>query len=182
MSDALIQFQENDPLKASTTNDNNNFLLNKITQAVQTVEGEMEALETRVSAFDVPVGAVMLWSAPSNIPTNWIAMVGQDISNEAYADLRTVIGRTSLPDTRGRTAWGDSTPLNYISAGLPDHGHTQLVNGSGLLVSYISEGGPVWAGSGYNWTGLASASNGIYGASNTVQPPSVTFVFIIKYQ
>ena len=159
MSDALIQFQENDPLKASTTNDNNNFLLNKITQAVQTVEGEMEALETRVSAFDVPVGAVMLWSAPSNIPTNWIAMVGQDISNEAYADLRTVIGRTSLPDTRGRTAWGDSTPLNYIS-----------------------EGGPVWAGSGYNWTGLASASNGIYGASNTVQPPSVTFVFIIKYQ
>ena len=39
MSDALITFQENDPIKASETNDNNNFLLNQITQAVQTLEG-----------------------------------------------------------------------------------------------------------------------------------------------
>lgn len=180
MSDALIQFQENDPLKASTTNDNNNFLLNKITQAVQTVEGEMDALETRVSSF-LAIGSVVLWTSSSNPPAGWLAMVGQDISNEAYADLRAIIGRTSLPDTRGRTAWGDSTPLNYINAGLPDHAHTYTANGAGLAVSYVGAG-PVWAGSAASWTGNASASNGIYGASNTVQPPSVTFVFIIKYQ
>ena len=184
MSDALIVFEENDPLKASTTNDNNNFLLNKITTTAQTIEGEIDALETSLTSLinssATPIGSVLMWTSP-NIPTGWLAMVGQDISNSAYADLRTVIGTTTLPDTRNRVPQGNATPLQYIAAGLPNHRHWQSnfrdINGNFTAIGY---GG--WVFEGGTWTGWASDSNGIYGASDTVQPPAVTFVFIIKYQ
>ena len=195
MSDALIVFEENDPLKASTTNDNNNFLLNKITETAQRIENEISTLETRltdiISSSSAPIGSIIMWSS-TNIPENWLAMVGQDISNEAYAELRNITGKTSLPDTRNRVPQGNTTPLNYISAGLPD-----IYGYLGDVVSSTSSG----ANGAFNWwntgavTGIdnqqqslmasdfyASRSNSIYGASNTVQPPAVTVVFIIKYK
>jgi hypothetical protein len=195
MSDALIVFEENDPLKASTTNDNNNFLLNKITETAQRIENEISTLETRltdiISSSSAPIGSIIMWSS-TNIPENWLAMVGQDISNEAYAELRNITGKTSLPDTRNRVPQGNATPLNYISAGLPNiighmsWGPSHAVSSSGCFWFTNQEGAPHGTENDYFPTVTqhfeASRSNPIYGASNTVQPPAVTVVFIIKYK
>lgn len=187
MSDALITFQENDPIKASETNDNNNFLLNQITQAVQTLEGEMDALESSFANI-LPIGSIMMWGNSSTIPSGWVAMVGQSITDEAYAALRTALGgSTTLPNTIGRfpegwsNGWNDLAVLSTIEAGLPDHNHTYTryrdINGNYTALGY---GGWVFESSiGTSW---ASASNGIYGRSSTVQPAAFTVVFIIKYQ
>lgn len=199
MADALIVFEENDPLKASTTNANNNFLLDKITETAQTIENEIDALqldlETQISTSSAPIGAIIMWSS-SNIPENWLAMVGQDISNEAYADLRTVIGMSTLPNTIGRCPQGANTPLSLINAGLPNitgnftvayENYIAISSASGAFYADWSSGGtdkggsdPVTANRRCQFD--ASRSSNIYGASNTVQPNAWTTVFIIKYK
>ena len=188
MSDALITFQENDPIKASETNDNNNFLLNQITQAVQTLEGEMDALESSFANI-LPIGSIMMWGCSSTIPSGWIAMVGQPITDDAYAALRTALGgRTTLPYTIGKFPEGWADGLNNINVfteidqGLPDHNHTYTryrdINGNYTALGY---GGWVFeSGIGTSW---ASASNAIYGRhGDKVQPDAFLVVYIIKYQ
>lgn len=195
MADALIVFEENDPLKASTTNANNNFLLDKITETAQTIENEIDALqldlETQISTSSAPIGAIIMWSS-SNIPENWLAMVGQDISNEAYADLRTVIGTSTLPNTIGRCPQGANTPLGIINAGLPDlYGSCELVgvegvNAWGVFAATAAHDtfniGHSPSSKVNTFDMFASRYNAIYGASNTVQPNAWTTVFIIKYK
>lgn len=72
----------------------------------------------------------------------------------------------------------DLTKLGLLTpAGLPDHAH--------LYTQPYS-----WSEAGYSarhlteyrnaWTGLASASNAIYGRSNTVQPESIRYPYIIS--
>ncbi len=148
-----------------------------------------------ISPSLLPVGAIMMWSTTTP-PENWIAMVGQSITNEAYADLRSVIGRDSLPNTIDRVPQGNNTPLNTIDAGLPNiTGGFNLGGGNYIKIcdawgafslnwyeNNTDKGGsdPVWGARNADFT--ASRSNGIYGRSNTVQANAWTTVFIIKYK
>ena len=109
----------------------------------------------------------------------------------------------NLPDLMGRFAQGDSVPGQKIDPGLPNitgsisnpsHSDTFSFGGewgttadSGALASSmfitnkaIAEAN--WAGGAVleSITFNASASNSIYGASNTVQPPSLTLLPCIK--
>jgi hypothetical protein len=61
-----------------------------------------------------------------------------------------------------------------IAAGLPDHSHTQVYKDVSFKAPYGSADRVCWEGTTFITvdTGLASASNSIYGNSSTVQPPA----------
>lgn len=70
-----------------------------------------------------------------------------------------------------------------IEAGLPDHNHTVTAfwwDGSG--VAEEGRGNPDYGHHRVLTTNNASASNGIYGRSTTVQPPSQIVHLCIKYK
>ena len=97
--------------------------------------------------------------------TAWFYIL--DITNKKFKLPRTIWGFTGFRDAVGK----------YVEAGLPDHIHTSLAsadrNGN-------PDGGADSGGGRYYWrygdawvnTTAASASNSIYGKSETVQPPA----------
>lgn len=111
--------------------------------------------------------------------SNEIWLEGQEVSRTTYANLFAIYGTTygagngtttfKLPDCRNRVLWG-ATSFGYIEAGLPDHNHsfplTDNERGAGQATQGSSTIGIVQ-------TSFASTSNGIYGNSNTVQPPAI---------
>lgn len=103
-----------------------------------------------------------------------------------------------LPDFRNRTLWGAGEHVvgEYIEAGLPEHRHWTLADQ--VITSYNPNGGTsvarqsagslgngdyrLMAGGIEPSVGVSSVpfGNTIYGASDTVQPPSGVVNFIIK--
>ena len=153
-------------------------------------------LEVETSA-GVPIGTVIIW-ASSNDPEDgtWLECNGQSCSK--YPQLVTVLGSNKVPDYRDRFLEGNLTPGIEKEAGLPDINASLRLssqwqactvdaegNGTGAISAinkntYVaSQASGTWSG----WTGFdfsASKSNPIYGASETVQPPSVTVRYLIK--
>ena len=143
--------------------------------------------------------------AGNTIPAGWLLCDGSAVSRTDYAKLFSAIGTTwgagdgsttfNLPNSIGRFAEGAATSGSYKSAGLPNiTGHTVI----GTHDDWGQSGafGLAYPGSitgVYTPTTLslkmidcglrstASKSNSIYGASTTVQPPSFTTRYIIKY-
>lgn len=68
---------------------------------------------------------------------------------------------------------------DYIAPGLPDHNHTYTMSTSSVLRGSGSYGSLTSDTTTFN-SGNASASNAIYGASNTVQPQSVRYRAMIQ--
>ena len=144
------------------------------------------SVEQKISG--VPVGTVIAW-ASSNNPNDgtWLECNGQSCA--AYSELSAVLGKTTVPDYRGRFLEGNSVAGSIKEAGLPNiKGSARSdgfggISGSGALfssnmVTYNHANGMA------NKRGVlefdASRSNPIYGASTTVQPPSVTVRYFIK--
>lgn len=153
---------------------------------------------------EVPAGIMQMF-AGNTIPAGWLLCDGSAVSRTNYAKLFSAIGTTwgtgdgsttfNLPNSIGRFAEGASTSGSYKSAGLPNiTGHTII----GTHDDWVQSGafGLTYPGSitgVYTPTTLslkmidcrldfnASKSNSIYGASTTVQPPSFTTLYIIKY-
>lgn len=161
-----------------------NTVDSKIATLKNNLTNRLDEMSTKVSSV-VPIGTIVAWSSKS-VPAGWIAMVGQSIA--IYTELVAVIGVDTLPDTRGRFIQGSADPLTLVEAGLPNitgtfSGHENNASGAFTVV-----GGAEWHGN-RNDNGNkrrvsfdASKSNAIYGKSNTVQPPAVTAVWIIKYE
>lgn len=142
-------------------------------------------------ASGVPVGTIIAWASAKN-PTDgtWLDCNGQSCAG--YAELVSILGKSSVPDYRNRFLEGNPTPNKMIEAGLPNIvGHFSggmdgsdykfdgalYYNGFGVGVS------APWNGSDYNNVSFAfdaSRSNAIYGNSDTVQPPAVTVRWLIK--
>ena len=149
----------------------------------------------------MPIGKPQL-SLDNSLPSNCIWLEGATVSRTTYINLFNLWGTTygagdgsttfGLPDARNRALWGASN-FGYLNAGLPD-----IYGYLGDVVSSTSSG----ANGAFNWwnTGavtsglnnttqplmasdfLASRSNPIYGASNTVQPPAIKFRIYTRYQ
>jgi hypothetical protein len=146
----------------------------------------------------LPVGFIAFHSFydGETVPTGWLVCDGKEVSKTQYADLYSVIGDTFgeaednnsfvIPDLIDKFVQGSTTVGTEKEAGLPDHNHSYRTrsrygkDASGSSYAWWCRGD---AGDGYA-TGTftnASESNPIYGNSDTVQPPAVTFLPLIKY-
>lgn len=155
-----------------------------------------------------PVGAVM-WLSGNTIPDGCLPANGAAVSRTGYAELFAAVGTTwgngdgsttfNVPDARGRFPEGAQTAGGYKAAGLPNitgvlgHIRTQKLNEA---VSFNNNSALNWqsyhsdrianaSGNAGCMDGLnfnASRSSAIYGASSTVQPPSVKLLPVIVYR
>lgn len=157
----------------------------------------------------VPIGTVIAWPSNSSKPEGgiWLECTGQSCAK--YSGLVAVLGKSTVPDYRGRFLEGAATAGTVKEAGLPNitgsmDNRQEGLNGVGGLeeplsfADYITFTGAfkrialkdVTYGFKVNtggsatelraWGFDASRSNKIYGASTTVQPPSVTVRYFIK--
>ena len=148
-----------------------------------------------------PIGIVRAFSG-SIIPDGWLLCDGSAVSRTEYVDLFNVIGVTygagdeettfNLPDLTNRFIEGSTTSGTVKTAGLPNitgnfrpYGESSVtVNGAFYVISSTEPGWGTSSGID-NDNALfdfdASRSNSIYGNSTTVQPPSVSMLYIIKY-
>lgn len=160
-------------------------------------------VEDRIGST-IPAGAICYF-AQKSIPSGWLLCNGSNVSRTTYARLFAAIGtswgsgdgRTTfkLPNLHAKFAQGTTTTSEVgqsVEAGLPNiTGAGPLASSdspsgsftgafskaTGSLAGGISEGGSVDA----NVTFDASASNALYGAASTVQPPAVRLLPCIKY-
>lgn len=147
--------------------------------------------EQKVSG--VPIGTVIAWASSKN-PSDgvWLECNGQSCA--AYSELSAVLGKTTVPDYRGRFLEGNQVAGTVKEAGLPNiTGQTNCCDGfwsgnnTGALFAtnrfsdnyFDSRYSPF--NNVYHAIAIdASKSNSIYGNSTTVQPPSVTVRYFIK--
>lgn len=156
----------------------------------------------------VPTGCVQAF-AGSTTPNGWLLCDGSAVSRETYAALFAVIGTTygtgdggttfNVPNLVDKFIQGNTTSGTTKSAGLPNiegnvyiRGATSsaILEGTDPRSLYITQSTGFSKISASNSTGVdttkvlnidASLSSSIYGNSTTVQPPSVTMRYIIKY-
>lgn len=145
-----------------------------------------------------PVGTIIA-VAYTGVPEGYMHCNGAAVSRTTYANLFNEIGTTygagdgsttfNLPNTVARFLEGGIGAGTYHEAGLP--------NITGNISAFKSSISGAFVGSnntnrydGWNdnedeyavsTSFDASRSNGIYGASTTVQPPAMTVIYCIKY-
>lgn len=165
-------------------------------------KGELTALEEAIAKRGTPVGSIEFFAMASP-PGGYLKADGAAVGRQTYPDLFSAIGTTfgagdglttfNLPDLIDRFAQGSSSPGQKQEAGLPniEGKHSVAV---WAYVDLIPSGcfyqGPIYSQKIEGGTGSyqslpdmsfdASRSNPIYGASNTVQPPSLTLLPCIK--
>ena len=178
------------------------------TAAQNASEYASRALTAVRGASAAPVGTVLAY-AGSTAPDEWLVCDGSAVSRTTYADLFDVIGTTygagngsttfNLPDLSDKFVEGSGTNDvgDVMSAGLPN------ITGSfnPFAQNYSSMSGSTFTGAfdvedstqhGYSSSSTdndnvlvtfdASDSNSIYGNSDTVQPPAVAMLYIIKWK
>lgn len=149
------------------------------------------SLEQKASG--VPIGTVIAWASSKN-PSDgvWLECNGQSCA--AYSELSAVLGKTTVPDYRGRFLEGNQVAGTVKEAGLPNiTGQTECCDGfwsgknTGALFAtdrsndnYLGNSYAPFARVYHAIAIDASKSNSIYGNSTTVQPPSVTVRYFIK--
>ena len=137
----------------------------------------------------VPVGTVIAWPGTKN-PTDgtWLECNGQSCAG--FAELVSVLGKSTVPDYRNRFLEGSTIPGNVIEAGLPNIEGTitlRVGNFGGhptTLFKYNYLGWKGYKGGEAGEYGTvnfdASRCSSVYGNSSTVQPPAVTVRWLIK--
>lgn len=139
----------------------------------------------------LPIGTIIAWASAKN-PTDgtWLDCNGQSCAG--YAELVSVLGKSTVPDYRNRFLEGSTTPNIILEAGLPNitayfgcyrgfgrDGHS--TSGAFYTSGYAEMGDSLsnW----YNENELhfdASRCSSVYGNSTTVQPPAATVRWLIK--
>lgn len=147
------------------------------------------------------VGDIKAIAYNVEVQAGWLLCDGSAVSRTMYPDLFTAIGTTygagdgsttfNLPNlSDGKFAEGSNTAGVVKQAGLPNieggmeiHYASTLAGATGALRSVQGTGRYNGAASSNGNNGIsfdASLSNSIYGASDTVQPYSLTVRYIIK--
>lgn len=139
-------------------------------------------------------------------PYGWLLCDGSAVSRTRYSDLFSVIGTTygagddsttfNLPNLLDKFIQGSNTAGTAKSAGLPNitgygkevimckdnYGFSGVFSSTSLIGDYWdTNAGGGYQGSRFRLDFNAANSNSIYGASNTVQPPSLTMKYYIHY-
>lgn len=147
-------------------------------------------------ASGVPIGTVIAWASSKN-PSDgtWLECNGQSCA--AYSELSAVLGKTTVPDYRGRFLEGNQVAGTVKEAGLPNitgqtnytsfnSGGFRSSNNTGALFAtnrfagYHTDSSSFESNLYHAIAIDASKSNSIYGNSTTVQPSSVTVRYFIK--
>ena len=154
----------------------------------------------------LPVGFIAFHSFydGETVPTGWLVCDGKEVSKTQYADLYSVIGNTFgeaednnsfvIPDLIDKFVQGSTTVGTDKGAGLPNltgwfYSWTNN-RGSDRVDGQLFTRGSLGTNSATHnegdqyttkFTFDASGKNNIYGNSDTVQPPAVTFLPLIKY-
>ena len=134
----------------------------------------------------VPIGTIIAWSSTKNPAEGvWLDCNGQSCA--AYPELVAALGKSVVPDYRGRFLEGATVPGTVKKAGLPNItgvfgvDSTSLYVLSGAFYHIGQAQGAKGSSSNNSSAGFdASRSNPIYGRSDTVQPPAVTVRYLIK--
>lgn len=154
---------------------------------------DLEALKARTYRIGEPIIRL-----DNTLYDGEIRLEGAIVSRVTYAALFEIYGTTygagdglttfQLPDFRNKVIWGGQN-FGYIEAGLPDHTHviniTTTSTGADPAGTYPlrwNDGDWAWRSvTPPNTTG-ASASNSIYGKSNTVQPPAIKARVVTRWK
>lgn len=142
------------------------------------------------TASGVPIGTIIAWASAKN-PTDgtWLDCNGQSCAR--YAELVSILGKSTVPDYRNRFLEGSAAPGTVLEAGLPNiSGHTwgtiygSFATPSGPFTYQLEHSG-VGNGMLDNYAAYwiyfdASRCSSVYGKSTTVQPPAVTVRWLIK--
>ena len=164
-------------------------------------DNDISMLQEEIAKKGVPVGTVEYF-ATTTPPAGYLKADGAAVGRETYPDLYAAIGTTfgegdgsttfNLPDLIDRFAQGSDTPGQKLEAGLPNISGTLpsvkfgvvLGSASGAFNSQSGASSELLASGGsgkrVNTDFVASRSNPIYGASETVQPPALTLLPCIK--
>ena len=151
----------------------------------------------------IPVGTVVMFTA-AEPPAGYLKCDGSAVGRATCPELYAAIGTTcgegdgettfNLPDLIGRFAEGSATPGTVKEAGLPNI--EAYWNVAGVMSKSVTSSGAAivnrfspnvdYSGTGSAVNDLASCGfkasqyNGIYGNSDTVQPPALTLLPCIK--
>ena len=162
----------------------------KGSEAIPRAEVKLTRYSVESKPSGLPIGAIIAWASAKN-PTDgtWLDCNGQSCAG--YAELVSVLGKSTVPDYRNRFLEGSATPGTIMEAGLPNI--TGTFQGSSGFYHSFSNGAfsstrsdydnSAYLGSGHRhpiFSFNASNSNSIYGKSTTVQPPAVTVRWLIK--
>ena len=145
--------------------------------------------EQKVSG--VPIGTVIVWPGTKN-PTDgtWLECNGQSCAG--FAELVSVLGKSTVPDYRNRFLEGSATPGTIKEAGLPNISGTTwstvyrpFAKPSGSFTYAVENPRGLGNSSSDTFSNYwvyfdASRCSSIYGRSSTVQPPAVTVKYLIK--
>lgn len=154
----------------------------------------------------IPTGMVMPF-AGDNVPNGFLLCNGQAISRATYANLFSVIGTKygtgdgsttfNLPDLVGRFIEGGTESGEVKEAGIPNITGTFRGSEWWGYPNKVKQGILKKTAQAYWWPPTfddttankdritlyeidASKENAVYGKSNTVQPASITMMYIIK--
>lgn len=164
------------------------------------IKGEVYDIEAYENP--IPTGSVFPF-AGITAPEGFLLCNGQEVSRFTYAKLYGVLGDTygagdgtttfALPNLIDRFIEGTESSVGQtLNAGIPNisagfSAYTyQNGSPSGKMKSSIANTNQVQTGGGgdrtfANFSLDASIDSNIYGKSNTVQPPAVKMLYIIKY-
>lgn len=166
MVDYLKKFIDGETIQANDTNDNNDYILDKITDTAATLNTRISTINSNVQTFInslYPVGAIYL-SVTATCPLEGVIGHWEKVSSGRVlqgADDTHAVDTTISAGLPNVTGW-----MSFYSGCNPD-----VENGA---MRSNRHGGN--AGSGAPNTGdlsfNASWSNSMYGQSDTVQPPA----------
>ena len=150
-----------------------------------------------------PIGTIQAFAA-SSLPNGWLLCDGSAVSRSTYSNLFGVIGTIygngdgsstfNLPNLTDRFIQGNSSVGTIKNAGLPNitgwfqnewiYSSNTGTHGAIITDTPSSYGSAKATGTSYGYGRSsidASKSSSIYGSSSTVQPPSITLRYIIRY-
>ena len=162
----------------------------KGSEAIPRTEVKLSRYSVESKPSGLPIGTIIAWASAKN-PTDgtWLDCNGQSCAG--YAELVSVLGKSTVPDYRNRFLEGSVAPGTVLEAGLPNiSGRTWGV----MYDPFATPSGPFTyqcenAQSGVRnldqfaayWIYFdASRCSSVYGKSSTVQPPAVTVRWLIK--
>ena len=169
----------------------------RIKKVGEALTAAVAKLQDKVAQVEVvPPGMIMFFSNTTAPNSNWLICDGRAVSRTAYANLFATIGTRfgggngsttfNVPYLIDRVAWGGVGNVGeYRQPGLPNitgtfDGNADDGQGWKTGAFYLSGSSSGANGDGKARSGViafdASRSNGIYGRSNTVQPPALVLL------